>query len=113
MQCLPCASPCKTCENTTDTCLSCVSGTFLSISSCVTICPEGLYGSSGYCVDCENNCTTCTSKLTCLTCSFPFAFYSFQCLEDCPVTHAIVSNDSVCLSCETVMVGCSNCSENG
>lgn len=113
MQCINCASPCKTCRNTTDTCLSCVTGTFLSNSLCVARCPDGQYGASGLCKDCENNCTTCSSAVSCLSCTTPLVLYSAKCLETCPTTHSIVSNDSVCLACTTVVPGCSKCSANG
>lgn len=41
------------------------------------------------------------------------ALYITLSLKECPVTHAIISNTGVCISCETVTPGCSNCSQNG
>ena len=51
--------------------------------------------------------------MVCLSCSSPLFLYSEECLEECPVTHSLVGNDSECISCQTVVIGCSNCSENG
>lgn len=36
-----------------------------------------------------------------------------KCITSCPVSHSIVSSESVCIACSTVVGGCSNCSANG
>lgn len=113
MQCDSCQNPCKTCTNTTDTCTSCVNNTYLSNSLCVNICPSGQYGQSGLCTDCQNNCTTCSSATVCLSCTVPLYLYAKTCIENCPESHAIISNSNVCTACSTLVPSCVNCSASG
>ena len=65
---------CATCNGKEyNNCQSCYTGTYLSVSTCITACPAGYYPSTSApwtCLACVSPCATCTGALNtnCLTC---------------------------------------------
>ncbi|KAL4456965.1 hypothetical protein ABPG74_014603 [Tetrahymena malaccensis] len=69
-QIFPCISPCSTCSQYQGSvCLTCVTGYSLSLSTCVTKCPDSQYSLNQVCTNCDTNCLTCSgTAVHCLTC---------------------------------------------
>ncbi len=63
--CAPCVSNCATCSNASDMCTSCAPGFFLSESSCISLCGNGIVDAGEMCDDgnrmdgdgCSSTCT--------------------------------------------------------
>lgn len=92
LQCEKCLSGCLKCSISPDQCVSCASGLFLYIFSCVSSCPDGTFKdySSGSCLTCKTPCATCLNGYSCATCIFGYILYAQpsgnQCIEgqNCP-----------------------------
>lgn len=104
--CLECTSPCRTCQNTTTTCLTCIQNYYLENTACTTQCSTGKYPYNGICQQCVSPCVSCRSQTVCLSCIVERYLYQGGCVSVCPVHVAVVIN-RVCTACET---GCVNCS---
>ncbi|EAR82808.2 hypothetical protein TTHERM_01081680 (macronuclear) [Tetrahymena thermophila SB210] len=119
--CQACNSPCLSCKTDTNTCTSCVKGYVLNGNICeatcdstcktcsknqdatqCTSCNSGFYldGTTvGSCVQCSQNCSSCTSKNSCQTCINNTILVSGQCL----------SCTSPCQTCQTSVTNCLSC----
>ncbi|KAL4506331.1 hypothetical protein ABPG73_017065 [Tetrahymena malaccensis] len=92
-QCLPCQLPCKTCQNSSQNCLSCINNYTFNQSTfdCSPVC--------------DQSCYTCSQPLdssSCLSCFNGFYLSNKQCLP-C---------DSECSSCQLTAKNCTKCSDN-
>ncbi|KAL4489343.1 hypothetical protein ABPG72_018998 [Tetrahymena utriculariae] len=92
-QCLPCQLPCKSCQNSSQTCSSCLSNYTFNQSTfdCSPVC--------------DQSCYTCNQPLdssSCLSCYNGFYLSNNQCLP-C---------DSECSSCQMTANNCTKCSDN-
>jgi len=100
-------------KTTPPTCISCPTGTTLYNSICLS-CPAGQYlSTTNDCVDCPDNCQTCTSPTSCQSCKEGFTFYNSECVActgtsqyvdegtcvDCPSTCATCTSSSSCRTC--------------
>jgi len=59
-------------------CFQCETGFYLlNNAQCVSTCPPGFYADDifGWCVRCDCNCLTCTSKYTCTMCNGNMDFF--------------------------------------
>ncbi|EAR82805.1 glycoside hydrolase family 45 protein (macronuclear) [Tetrahymena thermophila SB210] len=119
--CEPCDCPCLSCKTDTSTCTSCIKGYILNGNTCeatcdstcktcsknqdatqCTSCNSGFYldGTTvGSCVQCSQNCSSCTSKNSCQTCTNNTILVSGQC-QSCK---------SPCQTCQTSVTNCLSC----
>ena len=128
-QCMPCLSPCLTCETDGVSCTSCISNYSLSGSSCQILCPDGKYASVSvtlsvhglsiqlsHCVPCTSSCLTCSSLHNCTSCPSGMVLDSAGfCNSNCtnPNTY-LNSSTRQCDLCSTTCYTCigpqsSNC----
>lgn len=106
--CQPCATGCKTCQNTVNYCTACQANYYLMVSAseCIQTCPTGLFAdaTSGTCIGCSSPCLTCSgSTSNCTSCTSGYV-YQGTCVSTCP--SATYLFNSQCQSCPT---GCSSC----
>ncbi|EAR81858.2 zinc finger lsd1 subclass family protein (macronuclear) [Tetrahymena thermophila SB210] len=92
-ECLSCQLPCKSCQNSSQTCLSCIDNYTFNQSTfdCSPVC--------------DQSCYTCSYPLdssSCLSCYNGFYLSNKQCLP-C---------DSECSSCQITANNCTQCSDN-
>jgi len=123
LSCQPCNSVCVTCNGPTSlNCTSCATNFTLIGSSCmptiictnyyyqgncINICPSTTYPFGNICLNCINNCQTCSNTIVCLTC-MPGSYYlssNQSCLSVCPIS--TYSFNNTCMACPS---GCSLCS---
>ncbi len=132
--CTQCVSPCASCVGLSATpyfCLSCVTGYYLWDYSCVTPCPNLLFGYLGNCLavcpqttfadttthnclNCISNCLECPSVTTCSLCVNNAFLLSGVCYLICPAGYYGDSSSSLCLGCDGNCLSCngplpSNC----
>jgi len=121
--CTKCDSPCRTCQITSTTCLSCVQASvtnkYLSLNNtCLSLCPDGYYADAGnICLACTSPCSTCQlDSISCLSCSSPRFFNSLTktCVTsaNCPFGTYADSTTSKCLACGLSCSGCTVQSTN-
>ncbi|KAL4479152.1 hypothetical protein ABPG72_008982 [Tetrahymena utriculariae] len=93
--CADCNKKCKTCQANPNNCSSCSdSSQSLYLGTCISICPVGTYsqqisspsGNYNQCVQCIDNCQTCSSTSKCILCQPGFYLTSdgTQCVQQCP-----------------------------
>ena len=100
--CEDCASPCKYCTDTINTCTSCESPYKLLGTTCVESCPTGnIYiETDSLCDPCITPCKTCSGNtVTCLSCLNSYLLFETSCVEKCPNGYANVNG--VCLICKS------------
>ncbi|EWS75215.1 leishmanolysin family protein (macronuclear) [Tetrahymena thermophila SB210] len=128
-QCIPCSSPCKTCNVSSTTCLSCISDTdyqYKSASnkcepicdlSCLTCsepknpfkcisCNDGTYLNSNQCQKCQAPCLTCqnlsTQCLSCIDSKYTYDSTTNTCKSICHASCKTCTNPddaNACSSC--------------
>lgn len=103
-----CHTPCLTCFESADVCISC-NQMFLYDNSCYTKCKTGFYDIGNYlCGQCSNVCAQCLGADDyCTQCIEGMYFLDYQCLDECPNGYYV--NNSECLACDS---GCKKCSQN-
>lgn len=82
-----------------------------STSSCVLICPQGLYPdpSSQTCIGCQAPCQSCSANPNnCTSCITGQSLYGNLCIDQCP--NAYYSEVGICKNCPT---GCFTCISPG
>lgn len=115
-----CTSPCSTCSGTSSFCLSCISGTYLYNSSCLTTCPKDYFIANTVtlrCDACNSNCLTCSNTTTfCLTCNNTLGLYfeNNVCRSNCSYNYFLVNNICTycalpCKICSGSINSCSSC----
>ena len=79
-KCQPCKENCQICDIgfytyegtwTIELCYQCVPGLYLyNNHDCIETCPAGTYADDvlGWCVKCDCNCETCSSRFQCTSC---------------------------------------------
>jgi hypothetical protein len=106
-------SPCTSCAEAPDKCLSCSKGKFASSGKCVNTCPEGTFVSNHTCINCHPDCETCkgASFTQCLSCpqNLP-VLNSGRCLATCLQPQFFDTTNSTCTDCDS---SCSSCSGSG
>lgn len=103
--CQKCVSGCLKCTVSPSQCISCTSGLFLYIFSCLTVCPPGTYQdyTSGSCLSCTTPCSTCKNGYSCLTCIYGYILYSQpngnQCIQGpkCPNSYFLNLQTNNCV----------------
>ena len=109
--CLPCISPCNSCQGSTTFCTSCVQGSIFQ-GTCVQICPDFTYqamvGSISTCVPCVSPCDKCTgpSSSSCISCLSGFFLEGTSCSNVCPIGKYKNSIQNICSVCHPF---CSSC----
>ncbi|EGD79525.1 hypothetical protein PTSG_10095 [Salpingoeca rosetta] len=107
--CVACESPCRTCAGTTRTCKSCVANTYLSGSTCVDVCPEGMYGdvTSGTCTTCAEECEACAGGTSqeCTACAPGYFLSGTACVSVCPDGYYGDATSRVCVRCAVCREG--------
>lgn len=109
--CVPCDSPCETCNAAGQSaCLSCSTGRLIySTTTCGNCAATTYANSSKTCAPCDANCDTCqTSANNCLTCPTGKYLYTTdkKCYDSCPGGSYLDATDK-CSDCPT---GCAACS---
>jgi len=111
-QCNACTLPfCISCIYTSGQyCTSCDPSkqVYLYNGSCLINCPSGTFkDSSGFCLNCNTNCSQCYNTTYCILCQSGYNFHGL-CVTTCPTgTYALnVSGQTICQSCST---GCYIC----
>ena len=93
--CLPCNSPCTSCEMDPNTCLTCnTTLPYLLNSSCRESCPDGYWYNNSQeqsvCQACNDLCLTCHWDTdNCLSCKDGLLLDENSCVEDCVINHFI------------------------
>lgn len=89
IQCTECQSPCGTCVDRADRCLSCNgfnNQTYEYLNSCYEECPNKTAPDMGSlkCKACEANCNKCgTEAKSCFECVRPFLLEAGECVTEC------------------------------
>ncbi|KAL7720565.1 Protein serine/threonine kinase [Entamoeba marina] len=123
MECKLCSNNCSTCINTQDTCLTCLSNEYLEDYECKTneelngtcstliasgsgcaICNDGYYRDGLSCYECMDECSTCLTNDTCLTCADDY-FMSVS--GDCLLQYKIIG----CAIEISTTDGCTQCND--
>ncbi|KAL4499137.1 hypothetical protein ABPG72_017039 [Tetrahymena utriculariae] len=120
----PYKSYCKDCQNSNQNyCTSCYSDNAFAGQTynlldminnvCVSTCPPVSYNNgSSQCVKCINNCATCNSATSCLSCVSSFYLQGTTCQSICNPTYYADSNGK-CQQCDqTKCLNCSGSSTN-
>ena len=127
--CLPCMSPCVTCNTDGISCTSCEAGFSLSGTLCLNTCDGGYYPiieiSTSFfglsfeitlCFPCSGNCATCSGWSTCTSCHAGMILDPYgSCLSGCPANNMYYdSTTRQCLTCSSACYSCngaqsSNC----
>jgi DnaJ-class molecular chaperone with C-terminal Zn finger domain len=129
IDCLPnCLSPtsyfCNSCHKTCGTCksagindcLTCAGYLSFSSSGTCSICPNRMFFDGSTCQNCSSDCSDCSSKDFCLTCSdsSKTANSLGQCATSCLNGYHL--SGTTCLPCPNLCVqcnfGCSKCADN-
>lgn len=105
LTCSACDSSCLTCLGSASSCTSCISSLLFHNGQCLTSCPARYFSSNGRCSNCQPPCYTCTSALTCLTCSYNYLLNS-SCSPSCPRGYFA---DQAVLTCTSCSPACSSC----
>lgn len=111
--CYNCSAACLQCSVTVTNCTACAASKFLYAGACYSTCPGNLIPIGSSCVSCDTSCRTCSVTVTncssCFTNSSLSYYYGHMCLGACPDFYY---SDSffVCQSCDSLNMGCKNCS---
>jgi len=99
VQCLSCDPSCLTCNGGLNTnCLSCYTGFLIYHSTCIYSCPAATFQDTILsCADCTTGCSTCSSLVSCSTCTLNYYISGVECLSCNPS----------CLSCNGGLIN--NC----
>lgn len=111
-QCTACNSPCSLCAGAA-VCLSCINGTALYNSSCLSACPSGFAAVNLICQACTNNCKTCINATNiCLSCNSGSYFLSSSssCVTSCKPSLFIDYTTQSCVGCTSPCNTCINSS---
>lgn len=103
---------CGNCSNSTACSGNCANGYYLQNGICVSSCSDGYYldTEQNKCVNCNNNCATCTSSTVCETCKENYYYNNRSCISSCPENSYTDINNSKCIQCPSE---CSKCSYSG
>lgn len=98
-------------------CLSCTSTSAFYNNSCYSTCPAvNLYISNQTCLLCDNICASCTgSSNNCTSCNLTSNnthLLNNTCLSICPDFYYSNITTSDCLLCNSLNIGCTNCSSS-
>ncbi|KAL4502619.1 hypothetical protein ABPG73_014376 [Tetrahymena malaccensis] len=131
-QCLPCSSPCKSCNISATTCLSCISDTDYQFKSATnkcepicdstcqtcsepknpfkcTSCNDGTYLNSNQCQKCQAPCLTCknlsTQCLSCIDAKYTYDSSTNTCKSNCHISCKTCSNPDDANSCSSCFDG--------
>ena len=110
---LACDSSCSTCLGSSTFCLSCAGSQLASNGKCVQACPSNAFQSSGSCLPCHPDCTTCSGGgfNQCSSCpSGRPVLVNGRCLPTCGQSQFFDTTTSSCQSCDS---SCSSCSGAG
>jgi hypothetical protein len=108
-------SRCNLCENNCLTCLSlsicksCVAGTYLFNTMCLSECPLKTYTSpSNVCIPCIPPCLTCFNDTRCITCSLGYLSQvsPFICVNQCEDGYFGQSSNQTCMKCSSTCKTC-------
>ena len=109
-----CYSPCETCQNSPDNCLSCIENSptpYFWGNQCFEECPQGTFDPGNKeCTSCDSKCKTCLGLETCTSCilnsDYPYLHQS-SCISNCP-SNTFVNQDFECVACSE---SCKTCQE--
>ena len=90
----PCTGNCATCVSPGTSCLSCVTGSYMNGSSCIT------------CSTVISNCATCTSSTSCTACKTSFTSYS---ATNCSCAAGQYLASGQCNFCSSAINRCTTC----
>lgn len=96
--CQVCPSNCSSCSSSS-ICLSCASGLYLYINSCVQTCPiiSPIVNSAGTCSWCSDpSCVNCSTLDYCYLCFYPKLLFQGACLTSCPTGYVANVNLTGC-----------------
>ena len=96
-----------------DYCLTCANEQLASSGQCVSSCPSGTFSSSGACLQCHPDCSSCTGSSfnQCSACpSKRPVLASGRCLPTCGQSEFFDLTSSACQDCDS---SCSSCSGSG
>lgn len=117
--CQPCSSECATCSVTVSNCTSCSSTSAYYNGQCLSSCPYPLVISAGTCGSCDSSCKVCSLIASnCTACyagtALPYLIKTTasvgSCTGTCPYSYYGDQANGVCASCNTLNIGCTNCS---
>ena len=103
-QCVPCNSPCGTCDigfpNACTSCSGLTPAQFLFGRECVSQCPNGTslnYGNRS-CDGCLSQCTQCdnANNAICLECIPGLILFNKSCILQCPIDYVQSADGSTC-----------------
>lgn len=113
--CLACNSPCATCTGASLlNCTSCIAGYNLIGSSCMqqivcanyyysgaclNTCPNTTFAGLNVCIDCINNCLTCSSTSSCTSCKLKYYLHNSVCYAICLPGYYANPNNRYCTPC--------------
>ena len=83
-------------------CIKCPVGAQTCTLSAIQSCSNGYYLLNGVCLQCQNNCMSCSDSVTCSNCNDGFYLNSSGTCVACPIAN--------CLNCPSTTI-CSQCSE--
>jgi hypothetical protein len=116
-RCRPCTFPCKTCNLSQDTCLSCATADFNlnpNTGKCDAKCYTGVDNkfkdNAGTCGTCPANCAKCTNAFTCQTCTSGSILFQDNCISACPMGFYPKDNNGVktCVLCNSACAACTD-----
>ncbi|EAR88127.3 zinc finger lsd1 subclass family protein (macronuclear) [Tetrahymena thermophila SB210] len=111
-QCESCSKSCQTCSGPDENqCITCIQGTNLQGTICLSTCLDGYYQNNSLCIKCNSSCLTCTgpNQDQCETCQKNQFQFKNQCLNECPSgTYLEKDNKNKCQLCNSQCT--SNCS---
>lgn len=113
---ITCHSPCNTCENSADYCLSCITtAPYLYENYCYSVCPTSTTAtSSSICEDCISPCIECSLSTTyCTNCNSTQFIQEGKCVSECDSGKFLDNNECVdcsshCETCEAID-NCTSC----
>ncbi|XP_073526785.1 proprotein convertase subtilisin/kexin type 5 isoform X1 [Phyllobates terribilis] len=103
--CTECDEDCRTCEKTTDYCLSCHAPKVLQQATCMITCPAKFTDINGICKHCPFDCMSCVDEETCTACLPYYFLHEDKCLSSCP--DGYYEEDDSCVSCHSMCAKCS------
>ena len=118
--CQSCNNLCQTCSGSINNCVTCRIGgspsVYLNGNECTTNCPSTTYpdDATRTCASCVTPCATCTSKITCTSCSGTLNLNNGNCLVLCPAGTVGINNVCVacaapCATCTATTTTCTSC----
>lgn len=129
-QCIGCDTLCLTCNGLgTNYCTSCKPGTYLSGTTCISLCviPQIGYVANNTCIatcpytnyvktsdntcrSCPNNCGVCLNSSFCLSCINSAVMHTNLCITSCPAGMYIDTVRLVCQACHSSCLTCNSIS---